>query len=123
MALALGGPASHLDIDTANKASNARLAKLAVLAAATVDGRVHDLTVATGLALHAGAGARKGPAAGLRNLIAAFDAVVCSLAGGQAGAGGEHAVGNGVFDLVQNRAIARPTASHGAYDVPRCSGH
>ena len=84
---------------------------------------MYDLAVTARLALHTGARAGQGTAAGFRNFIAAFDAMVCPLTGGQASARGEHAVSDGVFNLVQNRAVARPTASHDLYDVPRYLRH
>src|SRR5580692_9828640 len=95
------------------------LAQLAVLAAAAVDAASQRAVVAAGLAVDAGSRARQGAAARLGDLVAALVAMGRALAGGQARPRGLHPVGDGVVDLVRDRAIARPAAGH--QGLPRVS--
>src|SRR5687768_8335430 len=98
----------------------ARLAELAVLAAAAVDGRMADVGVAARLAGDAGAHARDGLAALGRDRLAAIVAFFRAFALGEEGAGELNRILDGVVDLILNRAVARPPACHGLLH-PCCS--
>src|SRR6202012_3839927 len=88
------------------------LLQLAVFAAAPIDHLVDNASVATGLACDAGGDTGQGVASLLGNFFAAFDAFRGGGALGKSRAGVLHAIGDGVVNLVQDRAFMRPACRH-----------
>lgn len=95
-----------------------RLAKLAVLAAASVDGRMNDPRIASRLAVDAGRRARHRASARLRNVFAAFDAFERAFTRGHTRPGVQHAIGYRIVDLIEDSAVPCPPSGHVSSPFP-----